>query len=235
MINGRRRWREAIVTKTMAADSHLVLQVEDENMSTMKSMERKAHQQTLSIRVSDSVREYLERVKEVMSSSPGDRVSTSEAAKMLLESAKDDRLDHRLEAANLRRNTAESLWNIRQTWEQQRGLLHSEWLFLAGYVQVGCEELAEDPERPKAESFAQVPESLVEVCRDNPHRGSEYLVAGNNGHGNWRSLCRPAVVAPLPKYRLPPKTGRKSVSKTRQAGGDNIFMGVSTTFNWAGR
>src|ERR1035438_7945989 len=89
MINGRRRWREAIVTKTMAADSHLVLQVEDENMSTMKSMERKAHQQTLSIRVSDSVREYLERVKEVMSSSPGDRVSTSEAAKMLLESAKD--------------------------------------------------------------------------------------------------------------------------------------------------
>jgi len=94
-------------------------------------MERRAQQQTLSIRVSDSVREYLERVKQVMSSCRGDGVSTSEVAKMLLESAKEDRLDHRLEVANLQRNTAESLWSIRQKWEQQQGLSHAEWLFLA--------------------------------------------------------------------------------------------------------
>ena len=61
-------------------------------------MERKAQQQTLSIRISDALREYLERAKNVMSSSRGDGVSTSDVAKMLLESAKDDRLDHRLEA-----------------------------------------------------------------------------------------------------------------------------------------
>src|ERR1035441_9661235 len=169
MINGRRCWREAIVTKTMAADNHLGSSGGD--MSTMKSMERKAQQQTLSIRVSDSVREYLERVKEVMSSRPGDRVSTSEAAKMLLESTKEDRLDHRLEAANLRQNTAESLWNIRQNWEHQQGLSHAEWLFLAGYVQVGSEELAEDPERPKAESFAQVLEAFLAVRALRQDRG----------------------------------------------------------------
>lgn len=109
-------------------------------MSAMKSMERKAQQQTLSIRVSDSLREYLERAKEVMSSSRGDGVSTSEVAKMLLESAREDRLDHRFEVANLQRNAAESLWSIRQKWEQQLGLSHAEWLFLARYVQVGCEE-----------------------------------------------------------------------------------------------
>jgi hypothetical protein len=54
-----------------------------EEMAGMKLQERKAQQQTLSIRVSDSVREYLERAKVVMSSSRGDAVSTSEVAKML--------------------------------------------------------------------------------------------------------------------------------------------------------
>ena len=112
-------------------------------------MERKAQQQTLSIRISDALREYLERAKNVMSSSRGDGVSTSDVAKMLLESAKDDRLDHRLEVADLQQSAAESLWNIRRKWEQKQGLSHSEWLFLAQYVQVGCEELAEDPEHPK--------------------------------------------------------------------------------------
>jgi hypothetical protein len=132
-------------------------------MSAMKSMERKAQQQTLSIRVSDSLREYLERAKEVMSSSRGDGVSTSEVAKMLLESAREDRLDHRFEVANLQRNAAESLWSIRQKWEQQLGLSHAEWLFLARYVQVGCEEVVEDPRCPKPESFAQVLEAFLAV------------------------------------------------------------------------
>ena len=72
-------------------------------------MERKAQQQTLSIRISDALREYLERAKNVMSSSRGDGVSTSDVAKMLLESAKDDRLDHRLEVADLQQSASESL------------------------------------------------------------------------------------------------------------------------------
>jgi hypothetical protein len=97
----------------------------------------------------------------VTSSSRGDGVSTSKVAKMLLESANENRLDHRLEVVSLRRNTAESLWNIRQKWEPQRGLSHAEWLFLAGYIQVGCEEVAEDPERLRGESFAQVLETFL--------------------------------------------------------------------------
>ena len=90
-----------------------------------------------SIRISDSLREYLERVKDVMSSCRADGVSTSEVAKMVLESAKDDRLDHRLEGASLQGYATESLWSIRQKWEQQQGLSHAEWLFLARSVQVG--------------------------------------------------------------------------------------------------
>jgi len=136
-------------------------------------MERKAQQQTLSIRISEALREYLERAKTVMSSSRGDGVSTSDVAKMLLESAKDDRLDHRLEVADLQKSAAESLWNVRRKWEQKQGLSHAEWLFLAQYVQVGCEELAEDPEHPKLESFAQVLEAFLAVRSLRVDRGVE--------------------------------------------------------------
>ena len=139
----------------------------------MGSMERKAQQQTLSIRISDALREYLERAKNVMSSSRGDGVSTSDVAKMLLESAKDDRLDHRLEVADLQQSAAQSLWNVRRKWEQTQGLSHSEWLFLAQYVQVGCEELAEDPEHPEPESFAQVLEAFLAVRAVRVDRGVE--------------------------------------------------------------
>ena len=139
----------------------------------MLSMERKVQQQTLSIRISDALREYLERAKNVLSSSRGDGVSTSDVAKMLLESAKDDRLDHRLEVADLQQNTAQSLWNIRRKWEQRQGLSHAEWLFVAQYIQVGCEELAEDPEHPTPESFAQVLEAFLAVRALRVDRGVE--------------------------------------------------------------
>jgi len=49
-----------------------------------------------------------------MSSNRGDGVSTSEVAKMLPESAREDQLDSRFEVANPQRSAAESLWNIRQ-------------------------------------------------------------------------------------------------------------------------
>ena len=55
-------------------------------------MERKVQQQTLSIRVPESLRNYLERAKAVLSAHVNESVSTSDAAKFLLESARDDRL-----------------------------------------------------------------------------------------------------------------------------------------------
>ena len=59
-------------------------------------MERKVQQQTLSIRVPESLRNYLERAKAVLSDNFNESVSTSDAAKFLLESARDDRLDDRI-------------------------------------------------------------------------------------------------------------------------------------------
>jgi multidrug efflux pump subunit AcrB len=77
-------------------------------------MERKPQQQTLSIRVSDSLREFLERSKQVISAGRGESVSLSDVAKVLLESAREDRLDFRLEVADLQKSPTESLCAIRQ-------------------------------------------------------------------------------------------------------------------------
>src|ERR1041385_3879462 len=58
----------------------------------------KSQQQTLSIRVSDSLREFLEVAREFITDGRGETVSISDVGKLLLESARQDRLDFRLEA-----------------------------------------------------------------------------------------------------------------------------------------
>src|SRR4051812_8172394 len=83
-------------------------------------MQRKPQQQTLSIRISNTLREFLEQSQQVISSGGRESVSISDVAKTLLESAKDDRLDFRLEVAELLRSSAESLCRIRGKWSASR-------------------------------------------------------------------------------------------------------------------
>jgi len=136
-------------------------------------MERKPQQQTLSIRISDALREFLERSKQVISSGRGESVSTSDVAKILLESAKDDRLDFRLEVADLQESPTESLWAIRRKWDQKQDLSRAEWIFLAQYIQVACEGVSEDPAMPGPDSFASLLEALVAVRNLRVERGVE--------------------------------------------------------------
>ena len=129
------------------------------------SMQRKPQRQTLSLRISADLRNYLERAREVFASHHQESVSTSEVCKLLLESAIADHLDDRLEVADLRMRPAEALWTIRHKWEQHQDLSRAEWIFLAQCGQTGCEELAQDPELPRPESFAQVLEAFLAVRR----------------------------------------------------------------------
>jgi len=137
----------------------------------MSAMARKPQQQTLSIRVSEALRDFLERSKQVISSGRGESVSTSDVAKILLESAKDDRLDFRLEAADLQRSATASLWSIRRKWDQKQDLSRAEWIFLSQYIQVACEEMTENPEMPAAHSFAVLLEALMAVRGLRVERG----------------------------------------------------------------
>ena len=128
----------------------------------------KSQQQTLSIRVSDSLREFLELAREFITDGRGEAVSISDVAKLLLESARQDRLDFRLEAAELQQSPTASLLHIRRKWEQQQALSRAEWVLLAQYVQVACEEGSGNTKSPSSGSFIAVLEALLAVRTSGP-------------------------------------------------------------------
>src|SRR5215471_18173779 len=131
----------------------------------------KPQQQTLSIRVSESLREFLELSRQVIANGRGDAMSISDIAKLLLESAKEDRLDFRLEVAELQQSPTLALGQIRRKWERQQPLSRAEWMLLAQYVQVACEELSGTTTIPSADSFIAVLEALLAVRSLRTDRG----------------------------------------------------------------
>src|ERR1700756_1051679 len=106
--------------------------------------ELKPQHQTLSIRISSALREFLEISKHVISNGRGESVSTSDVAKILLESAKEDRLDFRLEVADLQQDPTTSLCAIRRKWQGKQPLSRSEWVFISQYIQVATEDLTQN-------------------------------------------------------------------------------------------
>jgi hypothetical protein len=92
-------------------------------------------QPVISIRVSEALRSRLERLKEVLSKKSGDNVTTSEVAKQLLESAREDRL----EVAELLADGTGALTAARRKSEAGQSLSRAEWIVVAYYVQLGVE------------------------------------------------------------------------------------------------
>lgn len=141
-------------------------------MGRKPQLESKPQQQTLSIRISDGLREFLERSKQLIANGRGELLSTSDVAKILLESAKEDRNDFRLEAAELQRNVTDSLWTVRRKWEQHLDLSRPEWILLGQYIQIACEQVMEDTESPTSkESLVVLLEALLAVRELRPGRG----------------------------------------------------------------
>ena len=186
-------------------------------------MARKPQQQTLSIRVSEALREFLERSKQVISSGRGEAVSTSDVAKILLESAKDDRLDDRLEVAELGRKPTESMVALRKKWEIAQPWSRAEWIFMAQYIQVACEELTEDPLAPRVESYVGLLEALLIVRGLRTHRGTGldlYYLGNLEASGNWndRTIApevMPQVVGTIIQRIRASGHGRKAVGVGR--------------------
>jgi hypothetical protein len=189
-------------------------------------MERKAQQQTLSIRISDALREFLERSKQVISSGRGESVSTSDVAKILLESAKDDRLDYRLEVADLQQSPTEALSAIRRKWDAKQDLSRAEWIFLGQYIMVACEEVSEDPAMPGPDSFASLLEALLAVRRLRIDRGIalDRYYLGNLGAGDGAAFndrqLDPEVVS---------QVAQKCIQDVRESRGSRkpVFAGRS--------
>jgi len=126
-------------------------------------MERKPQQQTLSIRISEALREFLESARQVLARGSNEFVSTADVAKILLEAAKDQRLDFRIEVAELEERPTESMWAIRKKWETKQAQSRAEWIFLGQYVQIACEEVTDNPAKPDLQSYIAVLEAVLAV------------------------------------------------------------------------
>jgi hypothetical protein len=135
-------------------------------------VQRKPYQQqTLSIRISEFMRDYLERAKEIINGEPGKSFSTSDVAKLLLDSLKEDQPDFRLDVAHLQAAPTESLVAIRMKSQQRQPLSLAELVFLSLYIRVACEELSEDPTKPDAASYVAVLEAVLAVRELRTQRG----------------------------------------------------------------
>ena len=92
-------------------------------------------QPVISIRISEALRLRLETLKKIMFLKSGQTVSTSEAAKQLLEYARDDRL----ELVDLLTEPTDSLLRIRGKADSGLSLSQAEWTMVAHYCAVGAE------------------------------------------------------------------------------------------------
>jgi hypothetical protein len=101
----------------------------------MAEKEASPQQPVISIRISDALRLRLETLRKIISLKSGQNVSTSEAAKQLLESARDDRL----ELVDLLTEPTDSLLRIRGKADSGLPLSQAEWTMVAHYCAVGAE------------------------------------------------------------------------------------------------
>jgi len=167
--------------------------------------------QTLSLRISDALHRRLERAKRLLSSKTGETVTTSEVAKQLLESAREDRF----EVADLMENPTEALLQIRKKGEAQHILSRAEWILLTHFVQRGLETYNDSTPNPvSGESLTAVLDAFLAVyeLRTDPAstRDSYYL-------GNLPSECRPAKGKGVEgSERANPEAVRKTVIETRK-------------------
>ncbi len=96
-------------------------------------------QPVISIRISDALRSRLEALKVLMSMKSGEPVSTSEAAKQLLESSKEERL----ELVSMLTEPTDSLLNIRRKAGSKLLLSRAEWTLIAYYCLQGTERFGD--------------------------------------------------------------------------------------------
>lgn len=150
-------------------------------------MPEKPHQQqTLSVRISEALRTRLEQARQLMSTRTGENVSTSEIAKQLLESAREDRL----EVVDMLVNPTEALIQIRRKGEAQHVLTRAEWTAVAHFVQQGLEAFSgRTPNPVSRESLGNVLDAFLAVyeLRSDQHtsKREEYYL------GNLPRECQP--------------------------------------------
>jgi hypothetical protein len=139
--------------------------------------------ETLSLRISESLRHRLEQIRDLVSRRKGESVSTSEIAKQLLESAREDRL----EVVELLAEPSKALVRIRRKGEAGQLLTRAEWTVMAHFIQQGAEAFFRNP--LSTESLTAILKAFqaayeLRTQRASDQRGDYYL-------GNLPTDCQP--------------------------------------------
>ena len=172
--------------------------------------EKPPQQQTLSVRISEALRTRLEQARQLVSKRTGETVSTSEIAKQLLESAREDRL----EVVDMLVNPTEALVQIRRKGEAQHVLTRAEWTAVAHFVQQGLEAFSgRTPNPVSRESLGDVLDAFLAVYElrsdQRASKRDEYYL------GNLPSECRSGK-AKTSGDGVTPDIVRRTVAETRK-------------------
>lgn len=163
--------------------------------------------QTLSLRISEVLRKRLEDIRKLTALRKGESVSTSEIAKQLLESAREERFD----VVELLSKPTEALLEIRRKGEAGQMLSRAQWTALAYYVQQGSEAFSENP--LSRESYIGILKAF-DAAHQLRARPSGATQSTNDEYylGNLPSDCRPERAKPSDP--VTPELVRKTVAET---------------------
>jgi hypothetical protein len=172
--------------------------------------EKPQQQQTLSVRISEALRKRLEQARQLVSTRTGENVSTSEIAKQLLESAREDRL----EVVDMLVNPTEALIQIRRKGEAQHVLTRAEWIAVAHFVQQGLEAFSgRTPNPVSRESLGDVLDAFLAIYElrsdQRASKRDEYYL------GNLPREYRPSK-AKSSDDRVTPDMVRRTIAETRK-------------------
>jgi hypothetical protein len=158
--------------------------------------------QTLSLRMSEALRKRLEDIRKLVALKKGESVSTSEIAKQLLESAREERL----EVVELLAKPTDSLVEIRRKGEAGQMLTRAQWTVLAYFVQQGSESFSKNP--LLRESYIGILKAFnaAHELRAKPSAQDDYYL------GNLPGDCRPERSKPTDPAT--PELVRKTVAET---------------------
>ena len=158
--------------------------------------------QTLSLRISEALRKRLEDIRKLTALRKGESVSTSEIAKQLLESTREDRF----EVVDLLARPSEALVEIRRKGEAGQMLTRAQWTVVAYFVQQGSEAFSKNP--LSRETYIGILKAFdaAHQLRAKPSGADEYYL------GNLPSECRPE--RSKPSDPVTPELVRKTVAET---------------------
>jgi hypothetical protein len=151
----------------------------ERELSEERTQERQ--QKTLSLRISDVLHDRLERVRDVLSVKAGSRVTTSEVAKHLLESADEERL----ELVELMQKPTDALLMIREKHAQGVRLSKNEWTCIAYYAHRGMEWFTGGHSNILPDSYIAVVKAFLavyDILPDSDTRHQDYYFGNLADH-----------------------------------------------------